>query len=338
MSGDAPATSRPDLTISIATYDRPLLLERCIRSCLAQENKLGLSYEILITDNHPSGNGLEAVEKIAPETDIPIRYQRELARNMSVLRNAGIHGARGELLAIIDDDEFADPDWLDELVGTLRRTGADIAVGPRFAIFAAGKPPAYDPKGQYFARDFHLPPDSVIKLVRSDGKPLIGLGTGNSVFRVDNCFRASQAAEPFSLAFGDAGGEDPELFIRLFREGRTLVWAAGARVTEIVPEHRTEIAYRLIRTKRETQIYVTIYLHYTHMPRLVWLQLMAKGLIQLTAGALIAFGTLEHLSKNRIRGRLLMAHGIGKLSWHQPVGFIDEPSFKSVSAETAGKS
>src|SRR5678816_3502633 len=100
-----------DLTISIATYDRPALLERTIRSCLEQRNLLRLRYEILVTDNHPSANGRETTERIAKGAAVPVRYQVEPARNMSILRNAGIKAANGALLAFIDDDEYADPDW-----------------------------------------------------------------------------------------------------------------------------------------------------------------------------------------------------------------------------------
>ena len=320
-----------DLTVSIATYDRPALLERTLRSVLAQVNRLGLRMEILVTDNHPSGNGREATDRVAGEAAMPVRYQQELARNMSVLRNAGIAAARGALLAFIDDDEFADPDWTDELVGCLRRTRADIVVGPRLAVFASGHAPAYDPTGSYFARDLHLPPDAQIPLVRSDGKHQFGLGTGNSLFRMDRCFPgAASGALPFDLGFGNAGGEDSEVFVRLYKSGRTIVWAAAARVTETVPEHRTTIAYRLLRTRRETQAYVNTYLFHAPHPRRVWLSLMGKGLLQLAAGTAITVLTAEFLSDSRLKGRLLMTHGLTKLQWHKPVGYIDEPSFHTV--------
>lgn len=319
-----------DVTVSIATYDRLEGLERTIRSVVGQRNALGLTYEILVTDNHLSGNAEPLVARLAAESAVAIRYQRDVTRNMSVLRNAGIKAARGAWLAFIDDDEFADPDWLDELMGTLRRTGADIAIGPRLAVFASGKAPAYDPTGAMFARRFDLAPDALFNLVRADGKQNYGLGTGNSIFRVATCFRD---AEPFSLAYGDAGGEDAEFFVRQFLEGRTIAWAANARVTEIVFEHRTEVAYRLVRTRRETQHYVTMYIANAPRPRIAWLKLMAKGVIQLAAGALIALVTGEFGSRTRLRGRMLMAHGLGKLSWRNPIGYIDETVF---AAEKAG--
>jgi len=318
-----------DLSIAIATYDRPALLETTLRSCLAQTNALGLAIEIVVVDNHPSGNGREIVERLAATTAWPVRYVVDLTRNMSVLRNRGFAESRGGLVAFIDDDEVAAVDWLDQLVAALRSAAADIAVGPRLAVFA-DEPPPYDPKGEQFARDLHLPDGALIDLTAPSGKPRYGLGTGNSLFDVARCFPAGESA--MREEFGDAGGEDAELFVRLHRQGRRIVWAARAFVTETVAPHRTDIAYRLLRVRRETQHYVSIYLDAARYPRLVWAILMGKGLLQLAAGAALAAMTAEFGSRRRLAGRLLMAHGLGKLRWRRAVGYIPEPSSKDTAS------
>lgn len=318
-----------DVTVSIATYDRVELLRQTLQSCLDQKNDLGLTYEILVTDNHPTGSAETMVKALAASSPIPIRYQQDRTRNMSALRNVGIKRARGDYVAFIDDDEVADADWLDQLMGAIRKTGADIAVGPRLAIFAEGRPPPYDPQARMFERIFDLPDHAVIDLVRPDGKTNYGMGTGNSIFRVATCMTDP---EPFDLAFGNAGGEDVEFFVRQFREGRRIVWAANARVTEVVPAHRTEIAYRLIRTRRESQIFRATYLAAAANPRRVQLELTLKGILQVAAGAAITLATWEFGSRRRLRGRALMEIGKGKISLRKPVGYIDEKTFKSAAA------
>ncbi|WP_269715456.1 glycosyltransferase family 2 protein [Caulobacter sp. NIBR2454] len=314
-----------DLTISIATYDRPELLAKTLQSCLAQQNRLGLSFEILVTDNHPDGAGLQVAQAVAAASAIPVRWQADLTRNMSTLRNAGIASARGAMIAFIDDDEVADLDWTDQLVGALRAADADVAVGLRTAIFAAGAPPAFDPDGESFVRRLDLPPGALVSLVREDGKPRFGLGTGNSLFKVATCFPTPQA---FDESFGDAGGEDAELMVRLYTQGRRIVWCPQARVTETVPAHRTLAAYRLIRAKREAQHYCNIYLAHSPTPERVGLVLKLKGLIQVAVGVALAAATLEFGSERRLKGRLLMANGLGKLARRQ-VGYIKEPSLSA---------
>jgi succinoglycan biosynthesis protein ExoM len=313
-----------NVTVAIATYDRPASLGETLRSCLAQTNTLGLGIEILVVDNHPSESGRAVVESLAGGA-IPIRYVTDLTRNMSTLRNRAFAEAKSEMVAFIDDDEVAAPDWLDQLVAALRETGADIAVGPRLAHFV-GAAPAYDPQGASFARDLKLPDRSLIALTAPSGKPRYGLGTGNSLFHLARCFPGGET--PMRESFGDAGGEDAELMVRLHRGGRKIVWVAKAFVTEIVEPRRTSIAYRMIRTRRETQHYVAIYLDGARDPRGAWMVLMLKGAAQLTAGVLLAVITGEFLSKRRIRGRLLIEHGLGKLIWHKSVGYISETKFE----------
>jgi len=314
----------PDLTLAILTYDRPKGLEATLRSCLAQTNSLGLAMEIVVVDNHPAGAGEKVVAALAPGSPWPIRYVSDLTRNMAALRNRGFREARGRWLAVIDDDETADPDWTDALVGALKATDADIAVGPRFAVFEDGAPPAYDPQGRQFVRDLGLADLAEIELTGPSGRPRYGLGTGNSIFDMKRCFPDGQAA--MREAFGDAGGEDAELFVRLHRQGRRIVWAARARVTEMVFRNRTAIPYRLIRTRRETQHYVSIYVDGARRPALARTELFVKGLIQTAVGGVLSWLTLERGSTSRLRWRLLTQHGLGKLTWRRPVGFIDETS------------
>jgi succinoglycan biosynthesis protein ExoM len=316
-----------DVTFSIATYDRPKLLAKTLRCCVTQTNRRGLNLEVLVTDNHPSGNGRLAVDEVAAETTVPIRYQSEPTRNMSVLRNAGLKNAFGRFIVIIDDDESGGPGWLDALLDAQERTGADVVLGPRLATFAAGTPPAWDPTGAQFMRDLHLPADAPIELVGADGRPRYGIGTGNSLMLAATCCAED---EPFNRAFGNAGGEDVEYFMRLYRKGCRMVWAPDAVVTEVVPEHRTAVGYRLLRVRRETQIYVSTYLHYASDKRRVRAVLAAKGVLQWLMGAATTVATWEFGSATRLRGRMLMTVGAAKLSTRNAVGYIEEPSFASV--------
>ena len=312
-----------DVSIVIATYDRPDSLRDTLASCFAQTNALGLRLELVVLDNHPAQTARPLVESLASAAPWPLRHVTELTRNMSTLRNRGFAEARGRQVAIIDDDEVAAPDWLDQLVEALQAGDADIAVGPRLAVFASGAAPGYDPQGRQFVRDLGLPNGALLELTTAAGKPRYGLGTGNSLFHLDRCFPDGVAA--MRPEFGDAGGEDAELFARLHRLGRRIVWAALATVTETVSPHRTTVAYRLLRTRREAQHYVAIYTDATRRPRLIWAILTLKGLAQVAAGAALAMATLEFGSLRRIAGRMLIAHGLGKLTARRPVGYIVEP-------------
>jgi hypothetical protein len=116
--------------------------------------------------------------------------------------------------------------------------------------------------------------------------------------------------------------------MRLYRRGRRLVWAAGAIVTETVAAHRTAPAYRFVRTRREAQHYVSIYLDGAARPRLTAAELWLKGLAQTAVGAAWSAVTFEFGSNRRVAGRMMLANGLGKLRWMRPIGYIPEAKFK----------
>jgi glycosyltransferase involved in cell wall biosynthesis len=58
-----------------------------------------------------------------------VRNVVEPNRNPATRRNRGVSAAAGEILAFIDDDAFADPDWLATAVGYLEAHEAVLALG-----------------------------------------------------------------------------------------------------------------------------------------------------------------------------------------------------------------
>jgi succinoglycan biosynthesis protein ExoM len=302
-----------EVSIVVVTKDRTTLLAETLASCLGQQNRTGQTREIVVIDNHASQSGRPVVEGLAALAAMPIRYVADPVRNASALLNRGFAEAAGRWVAFIDDDEVADHDWLDELTAAVQDTGAAIAIGARLVRFANGKPPSHDPTGAHFARDLGLPDRAKIDLVATDGKPNYGIDIGNSVFDVRACFEGK--ASPVRQGFGRPGVEDAELFVRMHREGRKIVWAAKAFVTETVPRHRTTVAHRLSTARHDTQHYVSLYLDAADQPWRVRLATIAKGVLQALAGLALALVTGEFGSEHRLKGRLLMAQGVGKLTW-----------------------
>jgi GT2 family glycosyltransferase len=105
----------PRVTVVIPNWNGERWLERCLRSLQAQ---VGADCEILVVDNGSSDGSVETVRRCCPEARC-----LELKKNagFAAAVNAGIRAARGELVALLNNDTEADPGWLAALVAALDR-------------------------------------------------------------------------------------------------------------------------------------------------------------------------------------------------------------------------
>src|SRR5262249_13028449 len=143
-----------EASIVICTFNRPLQLARAVKSCIAQATSL--SFEIIVVDNSADSNAAKLVAELA-QHDPRVRYVSSSIPNIALARNAGLAHASGEFVAFLDDDEEARPNWLQDLVRTVRSFGADCSYGPVWPRFEGGTPPSWDPQGWWHTRYADFP-------------------------------------------------------------------------------------------------------------------------------------------------------------------------------------
>jgi O-antigen biosynthesis protein len=119
----------PLVSLIIPTRNGLSLLRQCIDSI--QQKSTYLNYEIIVVDN-----GSDDPETLAYFKDLALTPQMRILRidapfNYSALNNAAVKIAKGELIALVNNDiEVMSPDWLEELVSHALRPGVG-AVGAR---------------------------------------------------------------------------------------------------------------------------------------------------------------------------------------------------------------
>ena len=119
----------PLASIVILTRNRMDLLRPCVESIL--EKTTYPSYEILIVDNGSDDpEALRYLEGLRSDTRIRV-IRDDRAFNFSALNNAAVRLARGEIVALLNNDvEVISPGWLSEMVSHALRPGVG-AVGAR---------------------------------------------------------------------------------------------------------------------------------------------------------------------------------------------------------------
>jgi GT2 family glycosyltransferase len=118
---DESATA-PGVSVVVCTHNG----SRTIADCLEGLSLLDYPrYEVIVVDDGSTDGTADVVRRFGG-----VRLIRTENRGLSSARNTGLHAARHEIVAYIDDDARPDPDWLNYVADTLARTDHAGVGGP----------------------------------------------------------------------------------------------------------------------------------------------------------------------------------------------------------------
>lgn len=101
----------PTATVIIVTYTRP----DCVKTCLERLRKQTRLPEQVVVVDASADDHTKAICADFPES-LYVRNRPGGYGSQARSRNIGLQQATGEIIAFIDDDSFAHPTWLEELV------------------------------------------------------------------------------------------------------------------------------------------------------------------------------------------------------------------------------
>ena len=103
--------ARFHLSIVVCTHDRPDDLRLCLNTLIDLDPGRHL-LEIIVVDNNPASG---ITKKLLD--DFPtIRYEIESRKGVAYARNKGLRSANGDIVAYIDDDVVAPPQWASRIL------------------------------------------------------------------------------------------------------------------------------------------------------------------------------------------------------------------------------
>src|ERR1019366_9141445 len=125
MDGEI-SSSVPRISAVVCTYNRAELLPRALDSLATQALPAG-QFEIILVDDGSS----DATRAVA--ADFARRAPNFVAihhvnRGLGAARNTGWRAARAPLIAFLDDDAIAPPEWLDTICRRFAAADARVAV------------------------------------------------------------------------------------------------------------------------------------------------------------------------------------------------------------------
>ena len=224
-----------DIDICVATYKRPDLLKKLLDSLLKQECGQHLTLRIIVVDNDREASARDVVEAFQARSPIEIVYDIEQEQNISLARNRAMTHARGDYIAFIDDDEIAAPDWIENLLDTAQRLGADVVFGPVLPQYTEDMPD-WIIQGRFFERP------------RYDTGAVMPHGATNNVMLKRELL--GNLDDLFLHEYGLTGGGDTEFFMRVCESGARMLWCDSAIVYEHIPVERMTISWLVRRAYR----------------------------------------------------------------------------------------
>jgi len=240
-----------NVAIAIATFKRPKGLARLLDALEKLETQAGV--RLVIADNDAEGHeGFDLCRSIRARgyrwpIDVFIAPERGIAQARNAVMARAL-ATDAHFIAMLDDDEWPQADWLEALLRAQRLMQADALQGEVMRVFA--KAPA-----RWSVSCAGLAP------FRKPAGALEMIDSSSNVLLTRACVAA--LSEPwFDPGFALTGGEDRDFFTRMKRQGARFGFAADAVVHAFVPETRLNLAWILRRAYRVGNSDMRVFLKY----------------------------------------------------------------------------
>jgi succinoglycan biosynthesis protein ExoM len=246
----------PEVTVCIPSFRRPKGLAKLLEALAHLRTDARVS--VVVADNdtekHEAFDLCESVRSKGYRWPLDCVNVAERgiaqARNALVARALAAH--KSEFIAMLDDDEWPSPQWLDEFLRVHDETNADALHGGVLRAFeTAPSATAADCADMQPWRN----PTGALAMIEST----------SNIFLRRACL--DQMPKPwFDPGFALTGGEDRDFFTRLKARGANFAWADDAVIYAHVPASRATLGWALKRAYRVGNSDMRVFLKYR--PRL----------------------------------------------------------------------
>ena len=247
---------------------------------------------MVVVENEADGRARRVVEEVAA-AGLAAEYAAEPRHGIPFARNLAVELAGdADFVAFLDDDEWAEPRWLEELLDAQATSGAQVVFGPVIPEFEA-HPPGWLLRTRYFD------PLSFGALQEMGFAYTSNVLISRQTLEVD--------PPPFPEKYAVIGGSDTHFFMRVWLRGERIVWAPAARVHEAIPAERMTLRWIARREyRRGTTLSLCLLDLEPFRHRKV--KRVVHGVGRIGLGTLLALGGV-------VRGRSMFVRGVSQAAF-----------------------
>lgn len=246
----------PEVTVCIPSFRRPKGLAKLLEALGALQTHAAVT--VVVADNdsekHEAFDLCDALRSQGYRwpLDCIVVKERGIAQARNGLVERALTAHNGEFIAMLDDDEWPQPQWLDEFLRVQKETDADALHGAVLRAFETA--PAASAAACADMRPWHNT-TGVLAMIEST----------SNIFLRRAC--VEQMPKPwFDPGFALTGGEDRDFFTRLKSQGAMFAWADDATIYAHVPASRATLGWALKRAYRVGNSDMRVFLKYRPRP------------------------------------------------------------------------
>src|SRR5262249_37698272 len=209
-------------SVCICTYNRAERLGETLAALQAMTPPAGCAVEILVVDNNSADATRAVVEDANRHGPMPVVYVHEGSPGKSFALNTAMRRARGDIIALTDDDVIPSPDWLARVVQLFREHKVTFVFGKVLPRWSIVPPPellttrARDIWGPLALVDYGDEPAVYVAESTAQRLPIgANLAFARAALLAIGGWRTDLGKVNNTLI----SGEDHEIFIRLRRHG-----------------------------------------------------------------------------------------------------------------------
>jgi glycosyltransferase involved in cell wall biosynthesis len=240
-------------SVIVCTRRRAAKLDRCLAALCHLDYP---DYEVIVVDNT---SGDENVQRLAEAADV--RCITEPVVGLSRARNTGARAARGDVIAFIDDDAVAEPDWLAKHAATLRDESLTATAGRVLPTSSAS------PAAQRWIAAVEDLGEEPFRVDRTsphwfEQANFGGIGLGpNMAFRSSMFEHGRGFRESLGLGVGERPlGEEHYAFFTLINNGHAVAYVPDAVVYHDAPTSESALLLKRRRLVRGSAAYFVMLL------------------------------------------------------------------------------
>ncbi len=277
--------TRPTLSIGLCTYNRADFLPEVLAALKAQTLEPSL-YELVVIDNNSKDETRRVVQQFAEANpQLRVRYFFEEKQGISHARNRAYLEANSDYVAYIDDDELAQPDWLESYHNATREHPGIAIYAGRIRIFYPGEKPDWASDyvekwyGQY---DFGPVPVEITEETIAQGQAALP-NAGNMAVRVEFLKRIGG----FDANLGRKGnqmlgGEETRIALTALEQGERMLYYPASLIDHVIFPERLSLEFLKEKHFMQGRSYSKLYRA----------ELVRRGLPRLLAGKIVYWSRL----------------------------------------------